>query len=465
MLKKPSITKNLKVSLSGVRGLVGESLGPGLVAGLAGALGTLIDGRPVVMANDARPSGIMLCAAVKAALIGTGCRLIDIGTCPTATLGLAVRKARAGAGIMLTAGHLPEGWNGLQFIDNEGLLFSTRRAAELLDVYQGGGLRRVPWDGLGKVVERSGDLDDHCKLITRAVRAKTIRAARLKVVVDAACGAAGALAGAVLKKLACSSFLVNGVPGGKTAKNPEPRPGNMGSLARAVKKHRAAVGFAMDTNGGRLALVDERGRQLSEEYTLQLLADHLLAGKQGTVVTNVSTSMAIEEIAARHQAQVLRVPVGQPFITEASLNQDAVLGGEGSGGVVIPTVSYSYDAVAAMAFLLEALAVKGGKLSCLVAGLPRYHLLKQVIPCPPARMHVIVNRYRRHLPAYFRGEDYRLDYSDGVRLVFPDAWLHLRASATASLIRVYAEAKKKSRAAELIGKVSERIEKWLKVGR
>ncbi len=462
MLKKPSITKNLKVSLSGVRGLVGESLGPDLVAGLAGALGTLIDGRPVVMANDARPSGSMLCAAVKTALIGAGCRLIDIGTCPTATLGLAVRKARAGAGIMLTAGHLPRDWNGLQFIDSEGLPFSARRAAELLDVYQGGGLRRVPWDGLGGVTERCGDLNNHCELITRAVWTKKVRAARLKVVVDASCGVAGELAVAVLKKFACAAVLINGIPGGKASENPEPRPGNMISLARAVKKNRAAVGFAMDTNGGRLALVDEQGRQLSEEYTLQLLADHLLAGKRGVVVTNVSTSMAMEEIASRYQAQVLRVPVGQPFITEASLNQDAVLGGEGSGGVIIPAVSYSYDAVAAMAFILEALAVKGGKLSQLVAGLPRYHLLKQVIPCPPARMHVIVNRYRRHLSAHFRGEDYRLDYSDGVRLVFSDSWLHLRASATASLIRVYAEAKKKSRAVELIGKVSERIEKWLK---
>ena len=217
----------------------------------------------------------------------------------------------------------------------------------------------------------------------------------------------------------------------------------------------------MDADGGRLSLVDEQGRQLSEEITLQLLANHLLAVKPGLVVTNVSTSLALEEIAARYGSRVLRVPVGQPFIAEASINQDASIAGEGSGGVMIPSISYSYDAVAAMAFVLEAMAVKGKKLSALVSDLPRYYLLKKEIPCPPARMHVIVNRYRRRLAADFRNEDYQLDYSDGVRLIFAGSWLHLRASATASLVRLYAEGKSRKRAQELIDKVSKRVEGWL----
>ncbi len=449
-------TKNLKVSLSGIRGLVGQSLGPDLVSGLAAALGTLIDGRPVVIADDGRDSRGMLRAAVKTALISAGCLLVDIGTCPTATLGLAVRRRKAGGGIMLTAGHLPRDWNGVQFIDGEGLLFSQRRAAELLDVYQGGELRRMPWDELGRVAQRSGYVAEHAALIARKARARTIASARLKLVVDPG-GGAEELAAVVLKKLGCRFTLLGGAAG----TNPEPRPGNMGPLAREVKRKRAAVGFAMDTDGGRLAMVDEGGRQLSEEYTLQVLADYLLSTRPGLAVTNVSTSMALEEIASRHRSQVLRVPVGQPFITQACLNQGAVLGGEGSGGVMVPSVSYSFDAVATMAFLLEAIAVRGKPLSRLVTDLPRYYLLKREISCPPERMHVIVNRYRRSLASDFRGEEYELDYSDGVRLVFKECWLHLRASATASLVRVYAEARSKNRARELIGRVTGRIEQWL----
>ena len=447
--------KPLKIGIGGVRGLVGETFTPELAAGFAQAFATYLDGGRVLVCRDTRPSGPMVAAAVTAGLLAAGCEVVDLGIVPTPTLQLAVPWLDARGGVAVSAGHNPAGWNALKFVRTDGLYLNHVQAEELLDVYHQGEFVKVPWDRIARAVARRDDaVAHHLEALARAVDVARIRARRLRVAVDCSNGASAALVPRWLEALGCDVVAINDDLAAPFPHDPEPRPDTMPQAAALVRAGQAAVGFVHDADGERLGLVDETGRALSEELTLTLAAAIRLARRAGPVVTNVSTTGAIDLVAARHGALVVRTPVGQAYISEAILEHGAVIGGEGNGGVAVPEVQATHDSAAAIGLLLEHLATSGQPLSALVAELPALVMTKTHVAVAPDAIYSALGEFREAVGDE-RGAE--VDTTDGVKIVWPDGWVHVRASNTESMIRIIAEAGSRARAAALADWARDRL--------
>lgn len=448
------VMKPLKIGISGVRGIVGETLTPELVVEFAQAFGTYLDGGRILVCRDTRPSGPMVRAAVMAGLLSTGCEVIDLGICPTPTMQLAVEHFGAAGGISITAGHNPMKWNALKFVRGDGLYLNTRQAEELLDIYHQGEFTKAEWHEIQTRIETRDAIDHHIEVLKRSFDVEAIRARKLTVAVDCCNGACAVFSPRWLEELGCRVLAINDETDSVFPHNPEPKRETMAQLRAVVKAGQADIGFAHDADGERLAIVTETGEALSEEMTLAIAAEIKLSRKPGVVVTNLSTTRAIEAIAERHNSSVVRTPVGQPYISEAMIEHGAALGGEGNGSVAIPEIHATNDAAATIGLILEHLATSGKSISMLVAELPRFVMLKHYVPIAPNLLFSVLNEIR--LEAESAGAD-ELDLSDGVKLIWPDGWLHIRASNTESMIRLIAEAKNETRADELMAWAKDRL--------
>lgn len=437
----------LKIGISGVRGVVGETFTPDLVVGFAEAFGTYLGPGRILVCRDTRPSGPMVSAAVVAGLLATGCDVVDLGICPTPSLQLAVRWLGADGGISITAGHNPAPWNALKFVRSDGLYLTPGQAEELLDIYHQGRFEKATWDQMRTRVEPAEAVQHHLDVLAASFDLSATRARRLKVAVDCCNGACSLLAPRWLALLGCEVLAINDDVSMPFPHTPEPKPETAAQVRALVKAGRADLGLVHDADGERLALVDEQGTALSEEVTLALAVDIALRHRPGIVVTNVSTTMAIDRIAARHGGSVVRTPVGQAHISEAMLEHGAVIGGEGNGSVAVPRVQSSHDSAAATGLLLSYLAQSGAPLSALVAGLPRLAMIKEAVPVEPNVIFTVLQEFR---DAVEGEQGVSVDLSDGVKVGFTDGWVHVRASNTESMIRVIAEAETSARAAELI---------------
>src|SRR5947199_630700 len=328
--------KPLKIGITGVRGIVGETFTPEVAVGFAQAFATYLDSSRILVCRDTRSSGPMVRSAVVAGLLAAGCEVIDLGICPTPSLQLAIGLLKAVGGIAITAGHNPAPWNALKFVRGDGLYLNPVQAEELLDIFHQGEFAKAGWDNIQPAIQHHDPIEAHLDSLKRVFDIETIRRRRLKVAVDCCNGACSLLIPRWLAELGCEVLAINDDPSATFPHRPEPTPETMAQLSAVVRAGHADVGFAHDADGERLGIVNELGEPLSEELTLALATQIRFKEKVGTVVTNVSTTSAIEQIAGRYGGSVVRTPVGQTYVSEAMLEHNAILGGEGSGGVTVP---------------------------------------------------------------------------------------------------------------------------------
>ena len=447
--------KPLKIGITGVRGIVGQTFTPEVAVGFAQAFGTYLDGGRILVCRDTRPSGPMVRAAVVAGLLAAGCEVIDLGVCPTPSLQLAVAWLKAEGGIAVTAGHNPSQWNALKFVRADGLYLNSMQGEELLDIFHQGEFAKATSDRIKPAVEYRDAVEHHIESLQSAFDVEAIRKRHFKVAVDCCNGACSKLIPQWLADLGCEVLAINDDPTATFPHRPEPRPETMAQLTAVVKAGNADIGFAHDADGERLGIVTELAQPLSEELTFAVATQIRLAEKPGTVVTNVSTTSAIDQIAERQGGSVVRTPVGQTYVSEAMIEHKAVLGGEGSGGVSVPEVHFTHDSAAAVALILEGLVRDGKTISEFVQQLPQLTMLKHNVAVEPNRLYSVLQNFRLTIEQ----ENFENDLTDGIKVFLPDGWVHVRASNTESMIRVIVEAEKSTNAEKLLNWARDRLVK------
>jgi len=445
--------KPLKIGITGVRGIVGQTFTPELVVQFAQAFGSYLDGGRILVCRDTRPSGPMIRSAVLAGLLASGCEVIDLGVSPTPSMQIAVKSLEADGGIAITAGHNPAVWNALKFVRGDGVYLNATQAEELLDIYHQGEFAKASWDTIKQTVRQENPIPHHIEVLNNAFALESAKLKRLVVAIDCCNGACSLMTPQWLEALGCEVLAVNDDPTGVFPHEPEPKPSTMAQLSAVVKAGRADIGFAQDADGERLGIVTESGERLSEETTLALASLIRLKETTGTIVTNISTTGAIDLIAERFGGSVVRTPVGQAYISEAMIEHNGLLGGEGSGGVTVPEVQLSHDSAAAIGLILSHLSRSGRRVSELVEQLPRLSVLKHNIAVEPNRLYSILQDFR----ATVERENLQYDTTDGLKVTMPNGWVHVRASNTESIIRLIVESENADEAAHLLDWVRDRL--------
>jgi phosphomannomutase len=461
------MSDTLMISVSGMRGLVGTDLTPELVARHAAAFGAWVresareNGRPsVVLGRDARTSGLMFTRAAAAGLMSVGVDPIELGIVPTPTVQMAVEHHHAGGGLILTASHNPIEWNALKFVGPDGIFLDAQAGARVRALAEQGPPRQG-WKDLGQVREDSEAVERHLDAILglSMIDVTAIRQRSFHVALDCVRGAGAIAMLPLLDRLGCVVSGINLETDGLFPRAPEPVPENLGELGRLVRKSGAAIGLAVDPDVDRLALVDETGRAIGEDYTLAFAVRAVLdkcrtvdaesSRKQPPiVVVNLSTSLVVEDAARKAGARVVRAPVGEANVARAIRDQGAVIGGEGNGGVMYPALHIGRDAPLGVALILHLLATSGVTPSGLVAASPRYTIVKAKGPRGP-ELRPMYDRLRSRFP------DAESDERDGLRLSWQDRWLHVRPSGTEPIVRLIAEAPTAEGAERLVGTARE----------
>jgi phosphomannomutase len=445
----------LKISISGVRGVIGDSLTPALLTRFAQAFGTYVGSGTIVIGRDPRTSGEMVKQAVIAGLLSSGCRVIDIGMCPVPTIQLLVRQQRAHGGIAITASHNPAEWNALKFIGGDGLFLNSGEAREMLDIYHQGEYVKVAGAEMREVGESRGASEVHVQKILDVLGPLPAKQKRLRVVLDA-CNGAGSLVGPkLLEALGVEVVSLNVIPNGLFPRAAEPVAENLSDLCAAVKEHDADIGFAQDMDADRLAIVSEHGVAIGEDYTLVLATLYVLGKERGPVVANLSSSSVLQAVADRFSCPLLLTRIGEVNVTEEMQKVHAVIGGEGNGGVIYPRINFARDSLTGMALILHLLAETGQSISNLVDSFPRYSLIKEKLACPSQKIPVVLRRLRQEYAAY------PLDVRDGVKVTLPSGWFLVRGSNTEPIMRVVAEAESEADARAIMANVDSLIQECL----
>jgi len=444
------MSDTLMISVSGMRGIVGKDLTPELVARHAAALGAWAraNGRPVVvLGRDARTSGPMFARAAIAGLMSVGVDVIDVGIAPTPTVQLAVEHHHAGAGLILTASHNPIEWNALKQVGPDGIFLDAADGAAVRALAEAGP-PRTGWDGVGAVREDRDAVARHLEqvLALKEISVPAIRARKFPVALDCVRGAGGVAIPALLERLGCTINAINTETDGRFPRPPEPVPENLGELSRLVKSTGAVIGLAVDPDVDRLALVDETGQPIGEDYTLALAVRAVLGSRKGpeaVVVANLSTSLVVEDAARLGGARFVRAPVGEANVARAIRDEGAVIGGEGNGGVILPGLHIGRDAPVGVALILHLLAATGQTVSQLVASQPQYQIVKAKAS-RGKNLAPVYSALRKRFP------DGAVDSRDGMRLSWADRWVHVRPSGTEPIVRFIAEAPTRDDAEQLI---------------
>lgn len=440
------------VSVSGVRGRVGDPLTPELVTGIAAAFGAFLrrGGRegPVHVGRDSRTSGPMLARGVVAGLQSVGCAVVDLGVVPTPTLLLSVEDASAAGGIGVTASHNPAEWNALKLATSEGMFLDAEDSARFRRYLSEEDPPRAPWDALGTVLTESRAIDRHLEAILELpfLDVDRLRDRGFVVALDCVRGAGGIMMPRLLEALGCEVHGMGLEPDGRFPRDPEPTADNLVGLAEKVRETGADIGLAVDPDVDRLALVDETGVPLGEDLTLALAAAVVLERTPGTVVTNLSTSRVVRDVVRSAGARLVLAPVGEINVARIMQRENAVVGGEGNGGVILPSIHCTRDAPVAAALILQHLLDTGALASEAAGRWPSYTIVKEKVAFP-----------REHLPAAYQeladalpgGEP---DTQDGLRLSWDERgeWLHVRPSGTEPVVRLIAEARDPKRARALV---------------
>lgn len=446
----------LKISISGVRGVIGDSLTPTLLTRFAQAFGTYIGSGTIAIGRDTRTSGEMVRQAVIAGLLSSGCRVIDLDVCPVPTVQLIVRQRHAQGGIAITASHNPAEWNALKFVNSEGLFLSAGQARELLDIYHQGDYTKVVGAEMRAVEAFAGALDAHINAIINSIGELPQTSRRLKVALDSCNGAGSIIAPRLIEALGAEVVAINITPDGSFPRGAEPVAENLGALCQLVIESNADIGFAQDMDADRLAVVSGQGEPVGEDYTLLLAARYVLSRTPGAVVTNLSTSSAMDDVARMFNCPLHRSKIGEANVTDMMRQVGAVIGGEGNGGVIYPRVNFCRDSQVGMALILRLLAETGRTVTELLADLPRYGMIKEKLDCPSSKIGEVLKMIRSEYAGL------PMDLRDGVKVGFENGWLHVRGSNTEPIIRLVAEAEDEAQARRILDAVFERVARMLK---
>ncbi|MEO8127766.1 MAG: phosphoglucosamine mutase [Bryobacteraceae bacterium] len=441
----------LKIGVSGIRGVVGEFLTPALACSFGQAFGSYVGRGRVIVGRDTRATGQMLQHAVQCGLLASGCDVIDVGVLPTPTIQMYVGTTGARGGIALTASHNPPEYNALKLFNAQGLFFNHYERTELIDLYHQSDFYQAGNDEIrGIRCDYESPALLHIDKVMKHAHKELIRSRRFRVALDGVNGAASVMTPKFLTgTLGCELHAISVDPTQPFPREAEPRPDTLGDLAALVTARGCEIGFAQDPDGDRLAVADETGRVLDNDDVLALAVDAALERLPGDVVVNLTTSSVIDDIAAAHGRRVYRTPVGEANVVEMMQAVNAVIGGEGSnGGIIFPAVHLCRDSFTGMAFLLGRMAKTGFTISQLAAALPRYYRKLGKVAFEHGALGTLMQGLEDRFP------DAAADRSDGLKLHWPDRWVHVRASNTEPLLRLAAEAKDENAMEDLYGTVT-----------
>ncbi|KAA3619933.1 MAG: phosphoglucosamine mutase [Calditrichaeota bacterium] len=445
----------LMISVSGIRGIVGEGLTPEIITQFAQAFGTYCESKPVVIGWDARVSGDMVHRAFVAGLLSVGCDVIDLGIAATPTVQMTTKELECGGGIIITASHNPIMWNGIKMLASDGLFLDAEQGEKVLEIRNKKTFAFKPWDQLGTVKKLNTASAAHIEKILALpyINPMQIRARKFKVVADCINGAGCVIIPKLLEELGCDSIILNGEANGLFARTPEPLPENLTAVCQTVKQHGADLAIVVDPDSDRLALVSEKGEPLGEEYTLGITGDYFLKNQQGKVVVNVSTSQLLPDIAREYGCETEITKVGEINVTKHMREIDAVFGGEGNGGVIVPDLHLGRDAIIGVALVLQHLSSTNETLSEIKARLPQYEMVKLKIQLDEnsnakAILAKIQEKYKNE----------QIDLIDGLKLIRDKSWVQVRASNTEPILRVMAEAPTRAEAQAMADELREATE-------
>jgi len=452
-------------SISGIRGTIGGKPGKGLspvdIVTFAAAYGTWLKrvGNPsntIVLGRDARISGRMVSSLVANTLIGLGWDVLDIGLSTTPTVELAVPWTKAAGGIIITASHNPAQWNALKLLNHLGEFISDADGKDLLGIAENQDFSFAEVHDLGTYTEDHSFLDQHIQhvLSLRGVHSDQIAKANFRVLVDAVNSTGGIVVPDLLHALGVKEVdVIFGEPTGHFSHNPEPLPENLTAMISKMKEGNYDIGIVVDPDVDRLCFISEDGTPFGEEYTLVAIADYILSLGKGNTVSNLSSTRALRDITEKHGGTYFAAAVGEVNVVNQMKAQHAVIGGEGNGGVIFPESHYGRDALVGIGLFLTYLAQKGVKTSALRASFPSYVISKNKIELSA---DLNVDLILSTVAEQYKGQ--QVNTIDGVKIDFPDRWVHLRKSNTEPIIRIYAEAPNENEANTLAQQIIQVIE-------
>lgn len=442
------------VSVSGIRGIFGTGLTPLNLSLYASAFGTWLGGGTVVVGRDSRTTGALCERIVVSSLQATGCNVIQVGIVPTPTVAMAVLHHKARGGIILSASHNPAEWNALKLLNSKSEFLDADQGHEVMAIAGEQRLSFCSHDEIGQLWHNDTVVESHIDTIVNLpyIHPERIAEKKFKVAFDAVNGAGSIAVPRLLERLGVTQITsINATPDGHFAHNPEPIPEHLDEIRELVKSSGSDLGMVTDPDADRLALVDEFGALTGEEYTQALAADFMLRQRPGPVATNLSSSRAMDDIAARYAQSCHRAPVGEIHVVKKMQQTGAVIGGEGNGGVILPDLHYGRDALAGIALVLQHMANENRTLSQLRGDLPDYVIYKTRLPAADVDVKAVFEQ----LGQRYSNENITTD--DGLKIDFSDGWVHLRASNTEPIVRIYSESTTAARARELAEQVASQI--------
>ena len=444
-------------SISGIRGTVNgpntKNLTPIDVVQYTSAYGTWINkknqnkGKTIVLGRDGRISGSVLLELVKSTLISMGINIIDIGLSTTPTTQIIVQKKKAEGGIILTASHNPKNWNALKLFNSKGEFLIGEEAEEIFRIVEEGKYEFMKEDDYGKIHESVNSFQIHIDEVKnlKLVNCEKIINKKFKVVVDGINSSGGVIVPELLKQLGCSVVEINCQPDGNFAHNPEPLDKNLSQLKKTVKEEKADLGIALDPDVDRLVFVCENGLLFGEENTIVACSDYVLSKTKGSTVSNMSSSMSLELISKKHGCDYHSSKVGEINVVEKMKEVNAIIGGEGNGGVIYPESHYGRDALVGIVLFLSHLSELNIKTSELLDIYPKFYMIKDKINL---NENFDFDQLKNKMKEFYKEQD--IDLRDGVKIKFDESWLHIRKSNTEPIIRIYTEAKSQLKCNEII---------------
>jgi len=442
------------ISVSGIRGIYGTDLTPENLTRFAAAYGTWIDGGKIVLGRDTRPTGQICEDLVAATLQSTGCDVIKVGVVPTPTVAMAVLNHGAAGGIIISASHNPEEWNALKLLNSKSEFLDADQGKEVMDISEQKNFNYQPFDKIGSINQDTEALFRHINKILALpyIDADKIAAANFSVAIDPVNGTGGIALPPLLKKLGVETIhQINEAPTGLFAHVAEPLPEHLQDICALVKEKKCDLGIVTDPDADRLALVTDEGEPFGEEYTQAAAFDFMLKNNAGPVATNLSSSRVAEDIAKKYNQTCHRSAVGEINVVKKMQEVNAVIGGEGNGGVINPDLHYGRDALAGIAMILQLLAEREISSSAYRRSLPDYYMQKDKMQLTDIDGDAVLNKAEKQFA------EQNPDTTDGVKIDFEDGWVHLRKSNTEPIIRIYSEGISPEKAKELAQLVKNKV--------